>query len=134
MSLRDYLQELPPEALVPVRWVRDLLVDDARERVPEATAGHEPVGGYTVQRLAAELGRAPSTVRNWLSQGHLDGAYKFRGEWRIPRSAVELMLRRASAHHQAEGRQISTRFGEGPSSRRRADVGDLGKWRKHLRD
>lgn len=43
----------------------------------------------TVDEVAAEVGRARSTVRGWLLAGELEG-YKLNGrDWRIPRSAVQ---------------------------------------------
>ena len=41
----------------------------------------------TVEEVAEEMRKAPSTVRGWLLSGDLRG-YKFHREWRIPRSAL----------------------------------------------
>ena len=81
------LLALPDDALIPVRCLR------------EATAELDPGGrehralGLTVQEVADECGRAPSTVRTWAAEGRLAGAKRLRGrEWRIPRSALAALL------------------------------------------
>lgn len=84
MTLRDDLDGLPDDALVPVGWIRDRLSDD------RAVGG--PVADLTVQEVAEELDRAPSTVRGWLGSGDLEG-YRLRGrEWRVPREALVAFL------------------------------------------
>ena len=53
-----------------------------------------PSGGrdLTVEEVAEETGRAPSTVRGWLIEGDLRG-YKLNGRsWRVPRSALRQYL------------------------------------------
>lgn len=48
----------------------------------------------SVDDVAAETGRAGSTVRGWLIAGALDG-YKLRGrDWRITRAALRAFLAR----------------------------------------
>ncbi|HSW31892.1 MAG TPA: helix-turn-helix domain-containing protein [Longimicrobiales bacterium] len=46
----------------------------------------------SVEEVAAETGRAPSTVRGWLISGALRG-YKLNArDWRIPRAALRAYL------------------------------------------
>lgn len=46
----------------------------------------------TVEDVAEETGRAPSTVRGWLIEGTLRG-YKLNGrDWRVPRAALRTYL------------------------------------------
>lgn len=84
---RAAFDALPDTALVPVGWVRPLLA--ASE---PGTHEHDALG-LTVQEVADECGRAPSTVRTWAAEGRLPGAKRLRGrEWRIPRSALRALL------------------------------------------
>jgi excisionase family DNA binding protein len=47
----------------------------------------------TTRELAERLHRAPSTIRGWLEEGRLPGAYKLNGrDWRVPAEAVETFL------------------------------------------
>ncbi len=83
MSLRDAIAALPDDAMVPVGWIREQL-----------GAGDDRLADLTVEEAAAELGRAPSTVRGWLGSGELRG-YRLNGrEWRVPRAAVHDYLER----------------------------------------
>lgn len=46
----------------------------------------------SVEKVAEEVGRAPSTVRGWLIAGELRG-YKLNGKsWRVPRAALREYL------------------------------------------
>lgn len=84
MTLRDALADLPDDALVPVKWIRERL---------GGTADDDRISDLTVAEVAAELDRSPSTVRGWCGDGKIDGAYRFRGrEWRIPRSALRTFV------------------------------------------
>ena len=61
----------------------------------------------TVKEVAKETGRAPSTIRDWLSSGALRG-YKLNGrDWRIPRAALreylEVQATKASKTPPGEG-------------------------------
>jgi len=49
----------------------------------------------SVREVAEEIGRAPSTVRDWLAAGKLVGAYKLNDrDWRVPRLALDEFLDR----------------------------------------
>lgn len=103
---------LPDEALVPVGWIRGRL--GARGEVEV---------DLTVEQVAAELSRAPSTVRGWLGAGELAG-YKLRGrEWRVPRASLRAFLDR-----EANGSERST------ESSARAGAIALDAWREELSD
>lgn len=105
-DLRDALDGLPDSALVPVGWIREQLHSEPADE-------DQGVADLTVQEVADELDRAPSTVRGWLGEGELDG-YRFRGrEWRIPREALEAFLE----EERGNGRRPSA---------------DLGSWRKEV--
>lgn len=62
------------------------LVEDGAEVVPGTTSD------LTVEEVAAELHRAPSTVRGWLIAGELKGFKLNRKSWRIPRAALRAYL------------------------------------------
>lgn len=52
----------------------------------------EPLHDLTVQQVADATGRAPSTVRGWLSSGALR-AYKLNSrDWRVPQAALRAYL------------------------------------------
>lgn len=76
MNAREILAAMPGDALVPVKWVRELFAVTSAESV-----------GLTVEELAEKTGRSPSTVRAWCRRGELPGAYQLGGSWRIPASA-----------------------------------------------
>jgi excisionase family DNA binding protein len=86
------VRALPPGASVtlPVDWLRsELAVTELQE---QPTAGR--LSDFTVQEVADELGRAPSTVRTWLGAGELEG-YRLNGrEWRVSRAAVQAFIAR----------------------------------------
>lgn len=106
-DLGDALDGLPDGALVPVGWIRDQLRSEPADE-------EDGVADLTVQEVADELDRAPSTVRGWLGEGELDG-YRFRGrEWRITREALQAFLE-------------EERNGDGSRS-----GGDLGSWREEV--
>lgn len=80
------LLAMPDDALVPVRWVREILASLEEQ-------GDDGGLGDTVEQFAVRADRAPSTVRTWCADGRLPGARKLRGrEWRIPRSALRALL------------------------------------------
>ena len=78
--LRD-IRPLPGDAMLTVRYVREMLAagDEAESADP------------TVEVVAEELGRSPSTVRGWCPK--IPGAYRAAGrEWRIPRVGLRRFL------------------------------------------
>jgi excisionase family DNA binding protein len=80
------LDALPDDAMVPVRWVRQLV--DGLER----TGGDDGLG-LTVADVAERTGRAVSTCRTWCADGRLPGARRLRGrEWRVPAAALRALL------------------------------------------
>jgi excisionase family DNA binding protein len=54
----------------------------------------DPLADFTVERLAVELGRSPSTVRGWRLAGEFPNAYQLGREWRIPKSDVRAYFAR----------------------------------------
>jgi hypothetical protein len=97
MTTRDTLAALirayPDGASVPVpkSWLQELLSTEPPEngRSVQASLGEIEVD-LDCTRVAALLGRSPSTVRNWCAAGVIPGAYRLRGrrEWRVPRGAL----------------------------------------------
>lgn len=72
----------------------------------------------TVEEVAAETRRAPSTVRGWLIADELRG-YKLNGrDWRVPRAALREYLDRQAAN-----------TGEDPPRQPGGEV-DISAWRK----
>lgn len=113
-ALRDLLEELPDDALLPAGWVRELLVER------DVDAGDDLVH-LTVDDAARLLGRSASTVRAWCASGRLD-AYKLAGrEWRITHESLRAFQKAEAARHRARARPTTT----GP----RRPV-DLRSWRK----
>ena len=62
-----------------------LLEDDGRETEVGSTRD------LTVEEVAHETHRAPSTVRGWLNSRALRG-HKFHGDWRVTRAALREYL------------------------------------------
>jgi excisionase family DNA binding protein len=116
VNLRARLELMPPGTLIPADWV---LAELGRELGPDAA--EHPAADLTVDQVAERLGRAPSTIRNWLAERRLPGAYRLRGrEWRIPPAALRSFLE-AEAAGAAKGPRI------------REERADVGAWRQHLR-
>lgn len=114
-SLADAVEGLPEDGAVtlPVGWLREQL--DAE---PE---DEDELADLTVDEIAEELDRAPSTVRGWLGRGEIPEAYRLQGrEWRVPRSALRRYLDRQGAER---GEKLRRNV-RGRSS------ADLGAWRK----
>lgn len=106
MSLRDAIAALPDDALVPVGWVREQL-----------EAGSDALADLSVEQVASELSRSPSTVRGWCIDGRLR-AYKLNHrEWRVPRDAVREYL---DNQKNSSGRQVTRTNGK---------AADLSAWR-----
>lgn len=106
--LRAIVEPLPEGASVtlPVEVLRAWL----------AGGGEERTGDYTVEEVGAILGRAPSTIRNWIGQGRLQ-AYKLGREWRITADAI---------------RELRERDLPGDRGRRSGVDGPLSQYRAHL--
>jgi len=105
------LAGLPDDALVPVRWLR--------ERLADAGDRDDRLADLTVEEVAEELGRAPSTIRGWCGAERFLGAYRLRGrEWRVPRESVRRML-----DQERDG---------GPTEERDPETVDLGTWRREV--
>ena len=119
MSLRDALRGLPSETLLPVHWIRAQLEDEPDDRSPVA-----PAAGWTVEALADALGKAPSTVRTWVNAGELPGAFKFKGAWRIPQSALDAMLAKEAARHRSDLEADADAA---------VKAADLGAWRRQMK-
>ena len=113
--LAEIIREMPDGAAitVPVEWLRrELAVPDRDDA---------PLADLTVEQVARELKRSPSTVRAWCSSRQLE-AYKFRGrEWRISRAALRKFLSR-EANVRTAGQALPKRTGA-----------DLSAWRKNRR-
>lgn len=90
--LSRVVEFLPDGAAVtlPVETVREWLDAPASNATPPASQFNADL---TVESIAAELNKAPSTVRAWFNQG-IDGAYKLHGrEWRISATDLHRYLR-----------------------------------------
>ncbi len=97
---------------MPAGWICDQLEDGTRNELEEAKVD------LTVEQVAEKLGRAPSTVRDWIRAGRLR-AYKMMGrEYRITPAALEEFIE-------------SERRGGAPASVRGRTV-RLNAWRDHL--
>jgi len=83
---------LPPGTLVTLS--REALLDvlgGGRGDGATATGGDEPAAvavDLTVTDLAQRFRRHPSTIRQWLESGRLEGYKLFGREWRVPLAAV----------------------------------------------
>ena len=83
---------LPPGTLVTLS--REALLDvlgGGRGDGATATGGDEPAAvavDLTVSDLAQLFRRHPSTIRQWLESGRLEGYKLFGREWRVPLAAV----------------------------------------------
>lgn len=121
MNTHERLQRLA-DALLPGQSVTFTLSDIQTliQGLGEPATRTEVAGlaDLTVEQVGQQFGRSPSTVRGWLSQGLLTGAYRLQNrEWRIPVATVRAFLDR-----QREGKQE-------PQSGARAPT-DLGAWRQ----
>jgi excisionase family DNA binding protein len=115
MSLADRIRALvgalPPDAMVPVRWLGDLLEAEGSTVQTDA----ERLSDLTVEEVAADFGRSVDTVRRWIRRGELR-AYQLGQEYRIPRAAVRAFV---------EAQRDKTKVAPAAA----AEV-DVGRWRK----
>ncbi len=92
MTLQDRLRQLAsalPSDDAAVSFTRADLLALLEEDGTPATCTRD----LTVEEVAEEVGRKPSTVRGWLIAGALRGSYKLNGrDWRIRRSALREYL------------------------------------------
>src|SRR5690349_10946135 len=80
------LRDLPDDALVPVRWIRERLAAPEVQR-------DEQIVDMSAAEVAAKLGRTASCIRNWCASGVIPGAYRLNGrEYRIPTSSLRAYL------------------------------------------
>ncbi|MBX3146967.1 MAG: helix-turn-helix domain-containing protein [Gemmatimonadales bacterium] len=124
MDAREHVRalvEASPDGTVltvPRAWLAALLGD---------AADIGPVD-LTVADLATRYQRSPSTVRWWLEQGRMPGAYRLQGrEWRVPRAS--LVAFEAAERERQMPTQPPSPAPAGPPVRR-AKVVDLGDWRR----
>ena len=120
-QLRTAVAALPPGTLVTLpREALLAVLGGGGGDGPAATAGDGPAAvavDLTVSDLAQLFRRHPSTIRQWLESGRLEG-YKLLGrEWRVPAAAVAAFQDR---QRQAQERRASA--GRGTPS--------LADWRK----
>lgn len=121
-ALRASLDPLPPETLVPVGWIRQLMPDDAEPRAEDSAPAEVDL---TVRQVADLFARGVSTIRTWLAAGDFPNAYRLHArEWRVPRSDVTALQRRQSAEYRAA---------KSATPKRRSEDVDLGEWREHMR-
>lgn len=82
-SLWELLDALPPDTLLPVRWIQERLSLE-----PHADGGRHDT--LSAQEFGAR--RRPTRTADWVRQqcaeGRIEGAFKDGGEWRVPRSAL----------------------------------------------
>ena len=86
-ELRRAAEALPPGAGLSLsrEYLLQVLPADPA-RVPD-------VAELSIADVARKFGRSASTVRGWLEDGRLPGAYKLRGRsWRIPPAALDAFL------------------------------------------
>lgn len=111
--LRQLAAALPSEASSVTLTRRDILamLEGAADAVP-STTGRD----MTVEEVAEEVQRSPSTIRRWLIAGELRG-YKLQGrDWRVTRPALRDYLAAQAASGNEEAPETS-------------EV-DIGAWRR----
>ena|SRR2546422_571975 len=91
-QLRTAVAALPPGTLVTLpREALLAVLGGGGGDGPAATAGDGPAAvavDLTVSDLAQLFRRHPSTIRQWLESGRLEGYKLFGREWRVPLAAV----------------------------------------------
>lgn len=92
--LKSLLGALPSDSSAVVLSRADLAV-----LLDEGAAADDtlPERDLTVGDVAAETGRATSTVRGWLLRGELRGYKLNRRDWRVPRAALREYLNSQTA-------------------------------------
>lgn len=81
--LRQLVETGDPNGTVTLRWLGQIIEQ------PDEGKTEQPKRDLTVEEVAEMVGRAPSTVRGWLSSGALRG-FKINGrDWRVAPSALE---------------------------------------------
>src|SRR6266849_1274790 len=119
VQLRTAAAALPPGTLVTLsrEALLDVLGGGGGDRVAGGDGSPQVAVDLTVTDLAQRFRRHPSTIRQWLESGRLEGYKLFGREWRVPLAAVA-----AFQDHQRQGRE------RGGSLARSAP--SLGDWRK----
>ena len=93
MTLHDRLRQLAsalPSDDSAVTLTRADLVALLEDEVDSESV--RALGDLTVDEVAEEVGRAPSTVRTWLIAGGLKGYKLRRRDWRVTRAALRAFL------------------------------------------
>lgn len=93
-QLRKAIAGLPPGTLVALpreALLEALGASEVGMPVDLATSAHVDL---TVAQIAQLFGRSPSTVRQWLESGALEGYKLFGREWRVPPAALAAFQRR----------------------------------------
>lgn len=86
MTLKDRIRRMVEALPSPTSTVSLSRVD--LESMLGQAVEPEPLSDLTVQDVAEEVGRAPSTVRGWCNSGQLRAYRLNRREWRITREAL----------------------------------------------
>jgi excisionase family DNA binding protein len=95
--LRALVELLPDDVTITLsaRTLLDWLSDEGSEGRSMRSAVEADL---TLAEVSSLTHRSESTVRGWLSSGHLPGAYKLRGRaWRVPRASLEALRATPSA-------------------------------------
>src|SRR5712692_5823921 len=120
-QLRTAVAALPPGTVVtrPREALLDVLGGRGGDGAPVCGGdGSHPVAvDLTVTDLAQRFRRHPSTIRQWLESGRLEGYKLFGREWRVPLAAVA-----AFQDQQRHGPEREGSLARGAPS--------LGDWRK----
>lgn len=112
-ELRRWAARAPPGTLIPADSLAAMLAD--------VEAGDDRLGDLTVEQVAAELGRSPSTIRGWCIDGRLH-AYKLNHrEWRVPRASVRDYL------------EDQKKNGSRRATKVNGKAADLGEWKQHVK-
>ena len=103
-SLSTALASLPDDALVPVGWVREKMLERSDEL------------DLTVEDVAKVLSCAPRTARDHVASMH--GAYKIGQRWLIPRRVLLQWQRERSAEYRRHGLFIVPSVGDSDNTDR----------------